>query len=162
MEHVHREPDWEALRYGSVVDYLFEDGGEHLVYRSQKLIDTIDELLVFDDDGTPKGILDGTYLNDRDVRQLAGKTYVQTEDLRYMTFILNSSVADTIALDELELSEGETVGDVLDQTNLAEEIARFNDETEEDFIARRAYLIRSACEVLLAEYGAAESGSSSA
>lgn len=159
MEHIHREPDWEALHYGSVVDYLFEDDGEHLVYRSGKLIDTIDELLVFDDDGTPKGILDGTYLNDRDVRQLAGKTYVQTEDLRHMNFILNSSAADTIALDELELSGGDTVGDRLDQTNFAEEIAKFNDETEEDFVARRAYLIRSACEILLEEHGEAESSS---
>ena len=152
MEYLHREPDNEGLSYGSVVDYLYEDEGEYLPDRCQKLIDTIDELLVYDDEDIPRGILDDTYLNDHGVRQLAGRNYVQVEDLRHMTFVLNVSAADLVEIDDIGLTGGETVGDMLDAANIEDEISQFNGDSEEVYVARRAYTVRMACKILIEDY----------
>ena len=162
MEYIRHDSRPEGPGYESVVDYLYEGDGEHLRHRAEKLITTIDELLVYDDNGTLCGILDGTYLNDQRVRQLAGKTYVQTEELDHMTFILNTTASDLIALDEIELNDGTTVGDRIDDSDVVEKIKQFNAKTDEDFIARRAYLIRAACDILLEDMSQAEQESYSA
>ncbi len=149
MEYLHRETENEGLSYNSVVDYLYEDNGAYLPQRCQKLIETIDELLVCDDAGVPRGILDGTYLNDHEVRQLAGRAYVQVEDLRHMAFVLNSTVTDLIEIDDIELSSGDTIESRLDDMNIQDEISQISGDCEEDYVARRAYVIRAACRLLL-------------
>lgn len=140
-------------RQQSVVEYLF--GGENgpSVERAQEVIRTIGQILVYDEQGKVSGILDETYLDDSDVRRLVGNNYAQTEELSHLGFILNTKPRDLMELDELVLPSGRNLGDVIYESDEVSELPGNEARTVEEAVARRAVVIKVACQLMVSELG---------
>ncbi len=135
----------------SLGEYLSTPEKEELMRRSEEVSRTIDQLLVYDENGELKGILDDTYLDDRGVRRLAGNSFVQTEELSHLRFILNTSPRDLLELDDIELPSGSTLGDAVYARDEVVSLSKSEASTIEEAIARRAVIIRIACDVIIEE-----------
>lgn len=148
-------PRFNSSRYeanSSVGEYLFSGNNLEMVTRAHEIVATIDQLLVRDQEGVVKGILDETYLDDAGVRRMVGGSYVQTENLSHLGFILNTSSKDLIALDEVSLPSGNNLGDVVYEHEEVLALPQSPASTIEEAVARRATVIRAACEILIEEH----------
>lgn len=137
----------------SVVEYLFEGPEGPSVEKAREIVRTIDQILVYDEHGRVSGILDETYLDDADVRRLVGNTYAQTEELGHLGFILNTKPRDLIELDEVTLPSGGQLGDLAYESPEVSGLPNSEAKTIEEAVARRAVVIKAACQLLVAEFG---------
>lgn len=142
----------------SVVEYLFGGDSGPSIEKAQEVIRTIDQILVYDERGKLSGILDETYLDDYDVRRLVGNNYAQTEELSHLGFILNTKPRDLLELDEVTLPSGGLLGDLVYDSDEVSELPKNEVKTVEEAVARRAVVIKAACQLIVVEFGSQGKG----
>lgn len=132
------QPEQEARTYGSLVEYLTEDGEAHIVERTREVAGVIGEILETDQNDKLKGVLDDSYL--------------AQQKLGHLAFVVDSTPRSMLELDEFELSNGTRLEEVIYNDEEVSPVLRSGQAKDEsEAKARRALVMRAACKAIAAD-----------